>query len=152
MKEKTLSVSAIKDGSVIDHITAGQALAIVRHLEFSSAQVTIGLNLKSASMGTKDLIKLEGVFLSPLQANQIAVFAPTATVNIIKNYKVAEKFRVELPPMIHGLLDCPNPRCITHTEPTTTSFKVEENNSHVLLRCSYCEKSFQLQLSKIHDD
>ena len=144
MKEKTLSVSAIKEGTVIDHIGAGQALKIIRilKLQVDEHPITLGLNLKSKSMGLKDLIKIENVFLTEGQASQIAVFSPTATVNVIEHYKVAKKFRVELPPAIAGLLLCLNPRCITRHESIPTLFTVQENNSRVLLRCRFCEKVF----------
>jgi len=144
MKEKTLSVSAIKEGTVIDHIAAGNALQIVRllKLDANERRVTIGLNLKSQSMGLKDLIKLENVFLSQSQAGQIAIFAQQATVNVIENYKVAKKFRVQMPEAIPALLACPNTRCISNVESIQTLFSVEANHGQVLLRCRFCEKSF----------
>jgi len=152
--ENMLSVSAIKEGTVIDHIAAGQAMNLLRHLKFAEwgIHVTIGLNLKSASRGLKDLIKLEGIFLTPIQANQIAIFAPTATVNVIQDYKVAKKFPVSLPDRIEQLLSCPNGRCITQTEKISTVFHVEENNSRVLLRCKFCEKSFDLEIKRVQID
>lgn len=144
MKEKTLSVSAIKEGTVIDHIAAGQALKIVGLLNLAAHEhpVTLGINLKSGSMGLKDIIKIENLFLSEPQAARIAVFSPHATVNVIENYKVAKKFRVELPRDITAILLCPNPRCITRNEQVPTLFTVQENNSRVLLRCRFCEKVF----------
>ncbi len=144
MKEKTLSVSAIKEGTVIDHILAGQALKIVRLLRLAAdgKRVTIGLNLKSQSTGLKDIIKIENVFLTESQAAQIAIFSPSATVNVIENYKVAKKFHVRMPDAISSVLACPNIRCITNFEAIPTLFTVEENNSKVILRCKYCEKLF----------
>jgi len=144
MEEKTLSVSAIKQGIVIDHIRAGQALKIVRLMGFSEGKkrVTIGLNLKSKSAGLKDIIKVENYTLSEAEAAQIAIFSPLATVNVIENYKVAKKFQVVLPETIAIVLDCPNQRCITNAERTPTFFIVEENNSQIILRCKYCEKLF----------
>lgn len=154
LTEKTLSVSAIKEGTVIDHIAPGQALNLLRHLKFGEGgmKVTIGLNLKSGSAGLKDLIKLEGVFLTQTQASQIAVFSPSATVNVIEDYKVAKKFRVALPEKIEGLLSCPNSRCITHSEKISTVFNVEENNCHILLRCNFCEKTFHLEMNRVQSD
>lgn len=142
--EKTLSVSAIKEGTVIDHIRPQQALKIIRLLRLNDHEnrVTVGLNLKSRSMGLKDLIKIENVFLTELQASQIAIFSPKATVVVIQNYQVARKFLVSLPETISHVLACPNSRCVTNTEPFSTLFIVEENNHHVLLRCKYCEKLF----------
>lgn len=150
MKEKTLSVSAIKEGTVIDHIQAGQALKIIRLLGFSANEnrVTVGLNLKSHSTGLKDIIKIENVFLTESQAAQIAIFSPSATVNVIENYKVAKKFRVRMPEAIAAVLFCPNSRCITNAETVPTFFSVEENNQHITLRCKYCEKIFPRDATK----
>ena len=146
MKEKTLSVSAIKQGTVIDHIAANQALKIVSLLRLSENErrVTIGLNLKSRSMGLKDIIKLEDVFLSEIEAAQIAVFSPSATVNVIENHKVIQQYLVKMPSSIREALPCPNPRCITNGEKTTTLFTIEENNGLAILRCNYCEKRFSI--------
>lgn len=144
MKEKTLSVSAIKEGTVVDHIRVGQALKIIRLLGFNANdnRVTVGLNLKSKSVGLKDLIKIENVFLTESQAAQIAIFSPNATVTVIQNYEIAKKFKVQMPEAIAAVLACPNMRCITNAERVPTLFSVEENNSHAILRCKYCEKLF----------
>lgn len=144
MKEKTLSVSAIKEGTVIDHIAAGEALKIVNllHLLEHKHPVTLGLNLKSQSMGLKDIIKVENIILTESQASQIAIFSQNATVNLIENYKVTKKFPVQLPHEIEGIFICPNPRCVTHSEKIKTHFTLKENNSHLLLRCYFCEKIF----------
>jgi aspartate carbamoyltransferase regulatory subunit len=141
---KMLSVSAIKEGTVIDHIAAGCALKIISLLKLADneACVTVGLNLKSQSMGLKDLIKVENLTLTPHHAAQIAIFSPRATINVIVNYKVAKKFPVQMPEAIQSVLHCPNDRCITHSEPVETLFTVEENNGSVHLRCRFCEKLF----------
>ena len=141
-KEKTLSVSAIKDGTVIDHIKAGQGLKIVRLLTLAEARITVGLNLKSASLGLKDLVKVEGVFLTPQEAAHIALFSPSATVNVIEQYKVVKKFSVALPEAVSGVLQCPHPQCITHSEAVPSRFSVEASNGLIVLRCRYCEKTF----------
>jgi len=144
IEDQALSVSAIKAGSVIDHIAPGSALKIIRLLQLSDpkTQVTLGLNLKSRSMGLKDLIKIENFTLTPMQISQIAIFAPKATVNVIEDYKVARKIRVQMPEAVASALRCPNPRCVTQSEPIATLFTVEENHRRVLLRCRYCEKLF----------
>lgn len=144
MKEKILFVSAIKDGTVIDHIQAGQALKIMQMLRLyaKGRQVTIGLNLKSKSTGMKDIIKIENVYLSEEESSQIAIFSPHATVAVIENYEVAKKFKVQMPETARELLTCPNPRCIGNIEKIATLFLIEENDSGVTLRCKYCEKIF----------
>lgn len=151
MKEKTLSVSAIKDGTVIDHIQAGQALKIMNVLRLyaENRRVTIGINLKSGSGGLKDIIKIENVFLSELQAAQIAIFSPNATVNVIENFSVAKKFKVQMPEKVDCLLACPNKSCIGNAEKVATLFLIEENDNQVTLRCKYCEKLFTRE--QMHD-
>ena len=144
MKEKTLFVSAIKDGTVIDHIRAGAALKImgVLRLYADQRQTTIGLHLKSKSGGFKDIIKIENVFLSEEEGAQIAVFSPNATINVIQNYEVAKKFKVKMPEQVAQLLTCPNSRCIGNVEKVATLFLIEENEAQITLRCKYCEKLF----------
>lgn len=144
IKEKTLSVSAIKEGTVIDHIVAGQALKIIRLLRLAAdaRRVTVGLNLKSRSLGLKDLIKVENFFLDLDQAHHIAVFSPTAMVNVIENYEVVRKFAVEMPKTILGVLRCPNVRCTTNGEKVPTYFFVEPSGHQIHLHCRFCEKLF----------
>lgn len=142
-QQKELSVAAIKNGTVIDHITAGQALTIVRILGLSSYQqvITVGLHLPSRAMGAKDLIKIEGREVTPEEANQVALFAPEATVNIIRNYQTAKKFMVELPKSVASFIICPNPKCITNNERMNTVFEVAPGKP-LKVRCHYCEKIF----------
>lgn len=141
--EKTLSVSAIKDGTVIDHIAPGFAMTIVHLLRVMESKhcVTIGMNL-SSSMGLKDLIKIEGRFLTEKETHEIALFAPKATINFVKNYKIEKKIKASLPEIIEKILVCPNHRCITNSETMSTWFFVEAFKNKINLRCKYCEKIF----------
>jgi len=143
---KELLVSAIKDGTVIDHIAAGQALAIIRILGLSDYQkvVTVGLCLPSHAMGKKDLLKIEGRELNAAEANEVALFAPQATVNIIRNYKITKKFAVKLPELVESFIVCPNRACITNHESITTVFYIIPGKS-ARVRCQYCEKIFALE-------
>lgn len=140
-KETTLSVTAIREGTVIDHIQCGQGMRILRLLNIQgSSPITIGLNLKSSLMGLKDLIKIEGVFLSIAETSQIALFAPKATVNVIRDYQIAMKYKVELPDQVDDILQCANPLCITRLEKIPTRFTRGDNRGHVSLRCCFCER------------
>ena len=141
--EKTLSVSAINNGTVIDHIPAGQAITILRLLKLvdHKNQVTIGLNLKSSG-GLKDLIKMENRYLSEREAQEIGIFAPNATINLIKDFKVIEKKSALLPEVIIDIMRCPNPRCITQREPLKTHFNLHRLNHETKYQCKYCEKTF----------
>ncbi|MBS0603496.1 MAG: aspartate carbamoyltransferase regulatory subunit [Verrucomicrobia bacterium] len=142
---KTLSVAAIKDGTVIDHIPAGAAVIILQLLKLfpGKHRVSLGLNFNSTSMGFKDLIKIENRFLTEKEAHDIAAFAPHATINTIKNYKLVSKLSAKMPEEVARILVCPNLRCITNCQSADTLFHVEEHKNQVLLRCHFCEKIFE---------
>ncbi|WP_435236339.1 aspartate carbamoyltransferase regulatory subunit [Psychromonas sp. PT13] len=141
--QKKLQVEAIQDGSVIDHIPAQQGVKILRFFKFTQTneKITIGLNLPTHNGEGKDLIKVENTFISDEQANQLALFAPDATINQIKDFKVVKKFKVQLPDFFIGVLSCPNSNCISHNEPVKARFYVNKG-TELRLKCHYCEKSF----------
>jgi len=144
LSSKTLAVSAIEEGVVIDHVPAGQALYLVRLLKLSdhNKQVTLAINLRSYSMGYKDIIKLEGCLLSLEECDKIAVISPNATLNFIKNYKVTNKRKVVLPDTIDDIFPCPNEKCISNHEPMSSKFLIKEHRQRIRLRCEYCSKYF----------
>ncbi len=139
-----LLVNAIKHGTVIDHITPGQGVKIVAALKLSAHNkiVTLGLNLPSRTMKKKDLIKVEDRELLPEEADSVAILAPNATINIIRDYATIKKFEVQLPKTLTGLIICPNPKCITNHERMTTIFTIVRQKPNVIMRCHYCEKTF----------
>ena len=143
--DKTLLVAAIKNGTVIDHIPAGQALTISHLLKSEQHRdlMTIGMNLPSKRQGHKDLIKIESRYLTEKEAHDIAVFAPEATINIIRDFRVVKKIKAVLPKVVERILICPNPQCITHAEAVDSAFFVDEFKNKVHLRCKYCEKLFE---------
>lgn len=144
VKETKMQVEAIKNGTVIDHIPAQIGIKVLRLFDMhnSSQKVTIGLNLPSSALGSKDLLKIENVFINEDQASKLALYAPNATVNQIENYEVVKKLALELPNRINNVFACPNSNCITHKEPVETSFTVSQKNGEIRLRCKYCEKVF----------
>ena len=131
-------------GTVIDHIPAqiGFKLLSLFKLTETDQRITIGLNLPSGEMGRKDLIKIENTFLSEDQVDQLALYAPQATVNRIDNYEVVGKSRPSLPERIDNVLVCPNSNCISHAEPVSSSFAVRKRANDIALKCKYCEKEF----------
>jgi aspartate carbamoyltransferase regulatory subunit len=141
---KTMAVNAIQNGTVIDHITVGQALKIVNILQLvkHSKSVTLGLNLPSQSLGYKDIIKIEERELSPAEANQIALLSPQTTISIIKEFEVINKFKVSLPSFIESLIVCPNPKCITNFEPILSYFSIKKRYPMITLECKYCRRNF----------
>jgi len=141
--QKKLQVEAIQQGSVIDHIPVQQGVKILRFFNLTQTheKITIGLNLATHTGQTKDLIKVENTFISDEQANQLALFAPHATINQIKDFQVVHKFQVQLPDSFIGVLACPNSNCISHNEPVDTRFYVKKKST-LKLKCHYCEKTF----------
>ncbi len=139
-----MPVAAICNGTVIDHIAAGQALKIVHLLKLTEQQklVTLGLNLPSNTLVYKDLIKVDDRVITAEEADQIAIFAPQATLNIIENYAVVTKFKVQLPEWIRGIFSCLNPKCICNQEKIATAFNISRRQHFIFLQCKYCSKSF----------
>jgi len=141
MKDKKLQVSAIKDGTVIDHIPASSLFKVINilGLDKMDKQITFGTNLESKRLGLKAIIKLADIFFVDKEINKIALVAPEAKLNIIKDYKVVEKKIVEVPDNISGIAKCGNPKCITNHEGITTKFLVVSKKK-VAIKCHYCEK------------
>lgn len=141
MKDKTLSVNAIKQGTVIDHIPADSLFNVLSILKLDEleSQITFGTNLKSDRLGLKAIIKLEDKFFEDDEINRIALVAPKAKLNIIRDYKVVEKKVVEVPEQITGIAKCMNPKCVTNHQEITTRFYVIDKKL-VTLKCRYCEK------------
>ena len=141
MSETTLRVSKIKDGTVIDHIIAGHALEVLKILAITDnvkGIVTVGMNVPSKTLGLKDMVKIEGRELESEEVDKIALLAPQASINIIRNYNVVDKQLVRLPEVIRETVKCANPACISNSnEPVKSTFYVD-NEEPLRLRCHYC--------------
>lgn len=137
-----LKVSKIKHGTVIDHITAGTAPTVLRILGINkgcSDTVIVAMNVRSRQVELKDIVKVENRVLAEAAVKKIALVAPQATVNIIKDYKVAQKRQVELADELVGIVRCPNRNCITNSNEKVASYFAVENRTPLALRCRYCE-------------
>ena len=138
---KELRVRPIRHGTVIDHITAGQALNVLKILGISgttTAVVSVAMNVPSKVMGSKDIVKIEDRELEQEEVDRVSLIAPNATINIIRDFEVIEKYRVDLPEHLEGVMKCDNPNCISNTsEPVISKFTV--NKKPVELRCIYCD-------------
>ncbi|MFB6179598.1 MAG: aspartate carbamoyltransferase regulatory subunit [Halorientalis sp.] len=134
-----LRVSKITEGTVIDHITGGQALNVLAILGIDGSrgeEVSVGMNVPSDRLGRKDIVKVEGRELSQNEVDVLSLIAPAATINIVRNYDVIEKHRVERPTEVVGVLECPNRNCITtKDEPVDSEFEVLDEG----VRCAYCD-------------
>jgi aspartate carbamoyltransferase regulatory subunit len=141
---KELQVKALENGTVIDHIPSDKLFKVVSLLKLDGLkdQITIGNNLSSNQMGTKGIIKVADRYYAEEEVNRIALIAPMAKINIIKNFEVIEKKILTLPDNFIGLVKCPNPKCITNNEPMKTRFETVSKEP-VVLKCLYCEREVQ---------
>ena len=145
-----LQVSALCNGTVIDHIPADKLFAVVNLLNIPTMgnNVTIGYNLESKKLGKKGLIKISDRFFTDDEVNKISVVAPNVVLNTIRNYNVVEKREVRMPDEIHNIIKCNNLNCITNNEPMSTHFYVANRDTHTL-KCRYCEKEVSLDDIKL---
>ena len=138
---KELKVSAIENGTVIDHIPSNSVFQVIKilNLDEYDNQIFLGTNLESQKYGKKGIIKVSNRFFKADEINKIALVAPTATLIVIKNFSVVEKKKVEIPDGVEKIVKCFNPNCITNNEPVVTKFTVIEKEE-LKLKCHYCEK------------
>lgn len=141
MQESELMVRRIKEGTVIDHIDEGKGLQVLSALQIDGhdgSLITIALNVPSGKFKKKDIIKVENRFLADDDTNKLAVIAPKATINIVKNYKLVEKRRVALPNEIDRIFRCSNPDCITNSQERIESIMDVIDKEGRVLKCRYC--------------
>jgi aspartate carbamoyltransferase regulatory subunit len=142
-----LLVRRIKDGTVVDHIENGKALIVLRVLDITGREgnvVTVALNVPSNKHMKKDIIKVENKFLEQVETDKLALIAPHATINIIRDYKLVEKRKINLPDSIIGIFDCPNLNCITNSEEDIKSTINIIDKEKILLRCKYCARTITI--------
>ena len=140
--KKELKISAIEDGTVIDHIPTDATFKVVEILDLENHKgvVSIATNLSSKMLGKKGIVKVGGKSLTQEEVSKIAIVAPDATVNIINNYNVKEKIKIKSPEVIDNVVKCSNPVCITNNEQVRTKFYLVKKDP-LKIRCHYCERS-----------
>ena len=138
MTDHELRVAKIRNGTVIDHVSGGQALNVLSIFGIDGSEglgVSVGMNVPSDRLGHKDVVKVEDRELSQSEVDVISLIAPEATINIIRDFEVVQKNRVDRPETVIGLLSCPNRNCITNAdEPVESKFTVVDDG----VRCAYC--------------
>ncbi|MDT7864949.1 MAG: aspartate carbamoyltransferase regulatory subunit [Thermoproteota archaeon] len=143
-EEIEMKVTKIRNGTVIDHIPNGRALSVLKLLGLTGKEgltIALVMNVKSKKIGIKDVVKVENLELEPSLVSRLALIAPTATINIIRDYKVYEKRKIILQDVIENILKCTNPTCISRqpNEPIVSKFKVISKNP-LKLQCMYCNR------------
>lgn len=141
---KEFKVTPIRNGTVIDHIDCGMALKVLRIIGVDGcavrSTVSILMHVPSKKAGWKDVVKVEDRELDPNEVDKIALISPRATINIIRDFNVAEKYKLAIPEVVRGIVRCGNPSCITNMkEPVEPEFTVESKNPP-MLRCIYCDR------------
>ncbi len=136
---KELKVAALRNGTVIDHIPADKLFKVVSilHLDSTLNQITLANNLDSAKIGSKGLVKISERALEVDETNKIALIAPNAKINIIRDFEVIEKRPLVLPDEIKEIVQCGNPICITNHQPVTTHFHVLFRENEIMLKCHF---------------
>jgi aspartate carbamoyltransferase regulatory subunit len=153
MQESELIVRRIKEGTVIDHIDQSKGLQVLNALGIDGRDgsvITVALNVPSGKYKKKDIIKVENRFLKDDDTNKLAVIAPKATVNIIKDYKLVEKRRVSLPNEIDRIFRCSNPECITNSTEHIESVMDVIDKEGLVLKCRYCGRILDVNKLKYY--
>ncbi|MBE6235132.1 MAG: aspartate carbamoyltransferase regulatory subunit [Bacteroidales bacterium] len=147
MSQKELKVSALENGTVLDHIPAENVYKALEILDLKDigSQITIGINLVSKQHGKKGIIKIADKFFEDEELNKLSLIAPKATVNVIRDFKVVEKRKLEIPQEIHGIGRCLNPKCVTNHQPVPTRFSTVKKGDEISLLCHFCEKSTDIK-------
>ena len=140
---KEFKVMPIKNGTAIDHIEPGMALKVLKILGITGTKesiVSVAMNVPSAKRERKDIVKIENRELEPDEINKIALIAPDATFNIIRDFNVDNKHKVVLPDTIEGIVRCENPNCISNKSEPILPKCVVISKTPVTLKCSYCDR------------
>ena len=147
---KQLLVSALENGTVIDHIPCDKTNDVVSLLKLHllPSTVMIGFNLESKKMGRKSIIKIADKFFTDAELNKLSVIAPDVSLSIIKDYEVVEKKQVTMPSLLTDMVKCANPKCITNNEPMHTVFHVIDKHQGIM-KCHYCEKEQLIKDAKL---
>ncbi|MBN2477940.1 aspartate carbamoyltransferase regulatory subunit [Candidatus Micrarchaeota archaeon] len=142
-----LKVDVIEEGTVIDHIKAGKGQRVLEMLgidENYPHRVAMVMNVPSKKEGKKDIVKIAGIHVTDEMANKIALVSSKATINIIKNSKVQNKYLVELPPELKGIGKCPNPNCVTNYS-EAGDVKTGFEHYKEKYKCTFCERVFEAE-------
>lgn len=134
-----MHIDSIKNGIVIDHITAGKGMTLYHLLKLDALDCSVALikNAASGKMGKKDIIKIDTDF--HVDTDILGYVDPGVTVDIIRDGVLIEKKQIDLPERLTGVIRCKNPRCISSTEQELPQiFKLTDRKNRIY-RCLYCE-------------
>lgn len=138
-----MNIDSIKNGFVIDHIRAKKGMEIYEALNLKDLDCSVAIitNAKSKKMGKKDIIKIDKDI--DINIDMIGFIEPNATINVVKDNKLVDKYRVQLPEKVVNIAKCQNPRCITSIEKDLNQVFNLTDKEKQIYRCSYCEMSLK---------
>ncbi len=138
-----MNIDSIKNGIVIDHIGAKKGMQIYEALKLKDLDCSVAIitNAKSKKMGRKDIIKIDKDI--KINMDVIGFIEPNATINIVKDDKLVNKYKVNLPEKIVNIAKCQNPRCITSNEKELDQVFILTDKEKQIYRCQYCEMSLK---------
>lgn len=135
-----LTINSIKNGIVIDHITAGLGIKIFNYLGLNKADYSVALimNVQSDKLSKKDIIKIENEI--NIDLTKLALICPNVTINIIEEEVITEKLKLNLPERVQDVIKCKNPRCITSVESSAAHSFYLVDKQKGQYRCEYCDE------------
>ncbi len=138
-----MKIDSIKNGIVIDHIRSKKGMEIYEALKLKDLDCSVAIitNAKSGKMGRKDIIKIDKEM--EINMDVIGFIEPNATINVVKNDKLVDKYNVQLPEKIVNIARCQNPRCITSIEKDLDQIFTLTDKEKQVYRCQYCEMSLK---------
>ena len=138
-----MNIDSIRNGMVIDHISAGYGMKLYHLLGLEELDVSVAIikNVPSKKMGRKDIIKIDAEI--PVNPDVIGFVDPGATVNVIRDGKLVEKKNIAMPTELRNVIRCNNPRCITSTEQELPQVFRLTDRERKIYRCAYCETKAQ---------
>ena len=136
-------IGQIKDGIVLDHITAGKSIQIYDILGLGKLDCTVAMikNADSNKMGKKDIIKISGS-IEDIDLDVVGFVSQRISVVIIKDGKVVEKRAIHHPKKLTNVIKCKNPRCITSVENELPNIFLLSETGSKTYRCIYCEEKY----------
>lgn len=138
-----MEVTSLQNGIIIDHVPAGTALKVLEYLNVdpSTTKIALIMNTDSKRLGTKDIIKIEGMADDRIDLDVLGLVARQATVGIVRDGRIVRKLTPTLPQHVEGVIRCPNPRCVTSTErDIRQGFHLVTVGGRPEYRCDYCDE------------
>ena len=134
-----MNIDSIKNGIVIDHITAGKGMELYKLLKLDRLDCAVALiaHATSQKMGRKDIIKIDADF--HVNMDILGYVDPGVTVAIIRDGQIVEKNKLQLPQRLTNVIRCKNPRCISTTEQELPQVFTLSDAKTRTYRCLYCE-------------